>query len=121
MISISTYYFALFTSALKGILIPSLIWLFIVGPIGAYQEYETEKYWAEKEKAEKEERESSLINEYDDYEDCQDCDKEIEWESWDYSSPGTHRVNGYYRDNGTYVEGYERSNPDGNPFNNLNQ
>ncbi len=27
-------------------------------------------------------------------------------------------VNGYYRSNGTYVNGYERSAPDGNPYNN---
>ncbi len=28
------------------------------------------------------------------------------------------RVNGYYRKNGTYVQPYYRSNPDGNPYNN---
>ena len=27
-------------------------------------------------------------------------------------------VNGYYRGNGTYVQPYYRSSPDGNPFNN---
>ena len=27
-------------------------------------------------------------------------------------------VNGYYRSNGTYVNGYERTSPDGNPYNN---
>lgn len=27
-------------------------------------------------------------------------------------------VNGYYRSNGTYVQGYWRSSPDGNPYNN---
>ena len=35
-------------------------------------------------------------------------------------SPGTHWVNGYDRSDGTHVNGYERSNPDGNPYNNLN-
>jgi len=35
-------------------------------------------------------------------------------------SPGTHWVNGYDRSDGTHVRGYERSNPDGNPYNNLN-
>ncbi|MGF3105757.1 hypothetical protein [Rossellomorea sp. DUT-2] len=37
------------------------------------------------------------------------------------SNPGTHQVDGYYKSNGTYVEPYLRSNPDGNPHNNLNQ
>lgn len=27
-------------------------------------------------------------------------------------------VNGYYRNNGTYVQPHYRSNPDGNPYNN---
>ncbi|HVE44212.1 MAG TPA: hypothetical protein VNC84_03645 [Gammaproteobacteria bacterium] len=27
-------------------------------------------------------------------------------------------VNGYYKENGTYVEPHQRSNPDGNPYNN---
>jgi hypothetical protein len=27
-------------------------------------------------------------------------------------------VNGYYRKDGTYVQGYHRSSPDGNPYNN---
>jgi hypothetical protein len=27
-------------------------------------------------------------------------------------------VNGHYRSNGTYVNGYQRTNPDGNKFNN---
>lgn len=27
-------------------------------------------------------------------------------------------VNGYYRENGTYVQPYERTAPDGNPYNN---
>lgn len=35
------------------------------------------------------------------------------------SDPGTHRVNGYYRKDGTHVDSYIRSNPDGNPDNNL--
>lgn len=34
-------------------------------------------------------------------------------------SPGTHWVEGYTQSDGTYVNGYERSNPDGNLFNNL--
>ncbi|MCA1058125.1 hypothetical protein LCL96_04230 [Rossellomorea aquimaris] len=37
------------------------------------------------------------------------------------NNPGTHQVDGYYRSDGTYVEPYIRSNPDGNPYNNLNQ
>jgi len=28
-------------------------------------------------------------------------------------------VNGYYKKNGTYVQGYWRSDPDGNPYNNF--
>lgn len=32
---------------------------------------------------------------------------------------GTHWVDDYYRSDGTHVDGYERSNPDGNPNNNL--
>lgn len=35
------------------------------------------------------------------------------------NSPGTHSVDGHYR-GGTYVEPYMRSNPDGDPNNNLN-
>lgn len=35
------------------------------------------------------------------------------------SSPGYHNVKGYWR-GGTYVDPYIRSNPDGNPNNNLN-
>jgi len=35
-------------------------------------------------------------------------------------STGTHWVDSYYRDDGTFVEGYERSNPDGDLSNNLN-
>ncbi|WP_462410417.1 hypothetical protein [Neobacillus sp. Marseille-QA0830] len=34
-------------------------------------------------------------------------------------SPGYHHVDGYYRSDGTHVNGYIRSNPDGNPNNNL--
>lgn len=34
-------------------------------------------------------------------------------------SPGTHNVDGHYR-GGTYVEPYIRSNPDGDPSNNIN-
>jgi hypothetical protein len=37
------------------------------------------------------------------------------------NGPGYHEVNGYYRSDGTYVEPYIRSNPDGNPYNNINQ
>jgi hypothetical protein len=29
-----------------------------------------------------------------------------------------HQVNGYYRQNGTYVQPYHATNPDGNPYNN---
>lgn len=29
------------------------------------------------------------------------------------NNPGTHHVDGYYRSDGTYVNGYERTNPDG--------
>jgi len=32
---------------------------------------------------------------------------------------GLHRVKGHYRSNGTYVNSYARSNPDGYTFNNL--
>ncbi|AZJ24018.1 hypothetical protein CT694_31330 (plasmid) [Bacillus wiedmannii bv. thuringiensis] len=35
------------------------------------------------------------------------------------SSPGIHSLDGYYRKDGTYVEPYIRSNPDGDPSNNL--
>lgn len=35
-------------------------------------------------------------------------------------SPGYHNVDGYYRSDGTYVSPHIRSNPDGNPNNNLN-
>ncbi|MDA2474487.1 hypothetical protein PDN47_25875 [Bacillus cereus] len=35
-------------------------------------------------------------------------------------NPGVHSVNGYYRSDGTYVEGHMRSNPDGIKSNNLN-
>ncbi|PFB59160.1 hypothetical protein CN268_20160 [Bacillus anthracis] len=35
------------------------------------------------------------------------------------SDPATHRVNGYYRKDGTHVDSYIRSNPDGNADNNL--
>ncbi|MFJ5718149.1 hypothetical protein [Neobacillus sp. NPDC093127] len=35
-------------------------------------------------------------------------------------NPGYHQVKGYYRKDGTYVRPYIRSNPDGNPNNNLN-
>lgn len=31
---------------------------------------------------------------------------------------GQHWVNGYYRSNGTYVQGHMQTNPDGNPYNN---
>ncbi|WP_051591032.1 hypothetical protein [Bacillus sp. UNC438CL73TsuS30] len=34
-------------------------------------------------------------------------------------NPGYHSVEGYYRSDGTHVNGYIRSNPDGNPNNNL--
>lgn len=34
--------------------------------------------------------------------------------SWAYVN-----VNGYFRSSGTYVQPYIRSNPDGNPYNNL--
>ncbi len=37
------------------------------------------------------------------------------------NNPGYHNVDGYYRSDGTYVEPYIRSNPDGNPSNNINQ
>ncbi|BCC78898.1 TPA: DUF3892 domain-containing protein [Bacillus cereus] len=37
----------------------------------------------------------------------------------DDADPGTHRVNGYYRKDGTHVDSYIRSNPDGDPTNNL--
>jgi hypothetical protein len=30
-------------------------------------------------------------------------------------------VDGYYRKNGTYVAPHQRSNPDGNPYNNYRQ
>jgi len=30
------------------------------------------------------------------------------------------RVRGYYRDDGTYVQPYQRTNPDRNPYNNYN-
>ncbi|HFJ9472404.1 hypothetical protein [Bacillus cereus group sp. MYBKT111-2] len=36
------------------------------------------------------------------------------------NNPGVHSVKGYYRSDGTYVEGYMRSNPDGIKSNNLN-
>lgn len=36
-------------------------------------------------------------------------------------SPGYHSVDGYYRSDGSYVNGYIRSNPDGNPYNNIRQ
>lgn len=35
------------------------------------------------------------------------------------SGPGIHSVDGYYRKDGTYVEPHIRSNPDGDPSNNL--
>jgi len=35
--------------------------------------------------------------------------------------PGVHWVNGYYRSDGTYVNGYWRTNPDGDPSNNFNR
>jgi hypothetical protein len=35
------------------------------------------------------------------------------------SGPGIHNVDGYYRSDGTYVRPYIRSNPDGDPTNNL--
>lgn len=37
------------------------------------------------------------------------------------TSPGVHYVEGYYRKDGTYVRPHIRSNPDGNPYNNLNR
>lgn len=37
------------------------------------------------------------------------------------SGPGYHNVDGYYRSDGTYVQPYIRSNPDGNPYNNINK
>lgn len=36
------------------------------------------------------------------------------------NSPGTHFVKPYNRSDGTPVRGHYRSNPDGNPYNNLN-
>ncbi len=35
------------------------------------------------------------------------------------SNPGIHSVDGYYRGDGTYVKPHIRSNPDGDPSNNL--
>lgn len=35
-------------------------------------------------------------------------------------NPDVHQVDGYYRDNGTYVESYMRSDPDSSTSNNLN-
>lgn len=37
----------------------------------------------------------------------------------DYSDPGVHEVSGYSRSDGTYVESYERTNPDGIEENNF--
>lgn len=37
----------------------------------------------------------------------------------DYSDPGVHEVSGYSRSDGTYVESYERTNPDGVEENNF--
>lgn len=34
------------------------------------------------------------------------------------AAQGQHWVNGYYRSNGTYVQGHMQTNPDGNPYNN---
>lgn len=34
------------------------------------------------------------------------------------SAQAVEQVNGYYRQNGTYVQPYMRTAPDGNPFNN---
>jgi hypothetical protein len=31
---------------------------------------------------------------------------------------GNHQVQGHYRNNGTYVDSYQRTNPDSNPHNN---
>jgi len=67
------------------------------------RKYKTDNYYEEKHKR----------NNPNDYED-----EDFFYE--DSNSPGTHWVDGYYRDDGTYVEGYERSNPDGDLSNNLN-
>ena len=37
------------------------------------------------------------------------------------SAFATVNVDGYYRKNGTYVSPHQRSNPDGNPYNNYRQ
>lgn len=58
---------------------------------------------------------------------CND-DNDNRYEMGDYQeeptkgndNPGVHSVNGYYRSDGTYVEGHMRSNPDGIKSNNLN-
>lgn len=58
---------------------------------------------------------------------CPACEQEQMEDSRDYpdepsgdSSPGYHSVDGYYRSDGTYVQPYIRSNPDGNSSNNIN-
>jgi hypothetical protein len=59
---------------------------------------------------------------YIDFEYCAnggDMSDSYEGESGGSNGPGTHYVEGYYRSDGTYVSGYKRSNPDGNPYNNL--
>lgn len=39
--------------------------------------------------------------------------------SGDASAQGVEQVNGYYRQNGTYVQPYMKTIPDGNPYNNF--